>query len=94
MHEPDARFQQLLLHDRVVGRHIGRVDRHFPRRVFTGRTCRTQYFVCACSAMTKDSLAQSIGFERVQLSTLAGVIDFNRSVAASPTSAPTALVTR
>ena len=49
-----------------------------------------QYFVCACSAMTKDSFAQSIGGEWVQLSILAGVIVFSSSVAAAPASSPTA----
>src|SRR3981189_1033075 len=53
-----------------------------------------QYFVCACSVMAKDSLAQSIGFEWVQLSILAGVIDFNSSVAPAATSSPAALSTR
>jgi hypothetical protein len=53
-----------------------------------------QYSVCARSAMAKDSFAQSIGSESVQLSILAGVIDFNSSVAASPTSSRTALSTR
>ena len=76
MREPDTGLLQLLADDRGVRHDIGRVDRHFPRSVFTGRTCRTQYFVCACSAMTKDSLAQSIGPEWVQLSILAGVIVF------------------
>jgi hypothetical protein len=41
-----------------------------------------QYFVCACSAMAKDSFAQSFGSEWVQLSILAGAIVFNNSVAA------------
>src|SRR5258708_15623515 len=53
-----------------------------------------QYSVRACSAMAKDSFAQSIGAEWVQLSILAGVIVFNNSVAASPASSPTALSTR
>jgi hypothetical protein len=42
----------------------------------------------------RRSFAQSIDFERVQLSILAGVIVFISSVAASPTSSPTALSTR
>ena len=53
-----------------------------------------QYFVCTCSAMAKDSFAQSFGSEWVQLSILAGVIVFISSVAASFTSSPTALSTR
>jgi hypothetical protein len=53
-----------------------------------------QYSVRACSAMVKDSLAQSIGSERVQLSILAGVIVLISSAAAPPTSSPTALSTR
>jgi hypothetical protein len=41
-----------------------------------------QYSVRACSAMAKDSFAQSIGSEQVQFSILAGVIVFTSSLAA------------
>jgi hypothetical protein len=41
-----------------------------------------QHSVRACSAMAKDSFAQSIGAECVQLSILPGVIVFISSVAA------------
>ena len=44
--------------------------------------------------MAKDSFAQSIGAEWVQLSILTGVIVFINSVAAAPASSPTALSTR
>ena len=44
--------------------------------------------------MAKDSFAQSIGAEWVQLSILAGVIAFISSVAASFASSQTALSTR
>ena len=46
------------------------------------------------SAMANNSLAQSMGSEWVHSSILAGVIDFMRSVAAAPTSVPTAFTTR
>jgi hypothetical protein len=46
----------------------------FPAGWSQDAPCRMQYFVCACSAIAKDSFAQSIGPEWVQLSILAGVI--------------------
>jgi len=82
MREPYTCFLQLLPHDRGVRCNIGRVDLHLPRWLVTGRACRMQYSVRACSAMAKDSFAQSIGAEWVQLSILAGVIVFISSVAA------------
>jgi hypothetical protein len=94
MREPDTRFLQLLPHDRSVRRDIGSIDLHFPCWALTGGALSNAVLVCACSAMAKDSFAQSIGAEWVQLSILAGVIVFISSVAASPTSSPTALRTK
>jgi hypothetical protein len=53
-----------------------------------------QYSVRACSAMAKDSFAQSIGAEWAQLSILAGVIVFISSVADSFTSSPSGAESR
>jgi hypothetical protein len=82
MREPDTCFLQLLADDRGVRHDIGGIDCHFPRWLVTGRALSTQYFVCACSAMARDSFAQSFGSEWVQLAILAGVIVFISSVAA------------
>jgi hypothetical protein len=69
-------------------------DRHFTRWLVAGRTLSHAIVWFAPSPRWRRIRAQSIGFELDQVSTWAGVIDFIKSVAASPTCAPTALVTR
>jgi hypothetical protein len=95
MREPDTCFLQSFPHDRDVrNKYMQHRFVTFPDGCSQDAPCLMQYFVCACSAIAKDSFAQSIGSEWLQLSILAGVIVFISSVAASFTSSPTALSTR
>jgi hypothetical protein len=94
MREPDTGFLQLLPDDRGVHRDIGGVDVYLARGVITGRTLSNAVFR---SRLFRDSEGLVGPVLRPGLGPalyLGRSVDFISSVAASSTSAPTALVTR